>query len=122
TTATTKTSSISLDRLRFESRKGINTENYTFDTIPQRQATAPSGKPELNRGNLLDTFRKQSMQKRVSGQKKMEPQFFTNHINTRFVIDPLRGFGIDLDGKMTDILDNHVFTGGLMTALDFNSG
>ena len=122
TTATTKTSSISLDRLRFESRKGINTENYTFDTIPQRQATAPSGKPELNRGNLLDTFRKQSMQKRVSGPKKMEPQFFTNHINTRFVIDPLRGFGIDLDGKMTDILDNHVFTGGLMTALDFNSG
>src|SRR5690606_7878705 len=82
----------------------------------------PSDKPDLNRGNLLDAFRKQSMQKRVSGPKKMEPQFFTNHINTRFVVDPLRGFGIKLDGKMTDILDNHVFTGGVMTSLDFNSG
>ncbi len=122
TTASDRTSSISLDRLRFESRKGINTENYTFDTIPQRQTAAPSDKPALNGVNLLDTFRKQSLQKRVSGPKKMEPQFFTNHINTRFVVDPLRGFGINLDGKMTDILDNHVFTGGLMTALDFNSG
>src|SRR5690606_13095998 len=115
TTGTNKTSSISLDRLRFESKRGVDTENYTFDTVPQTQATVPSDKPDLNRGNLLDAFRKQSMQKRVSGPKKMEPQFFTNHINTRFVVDPLRGFGIKLDGKMTDILDNHVFTGGVMT-------
>ncbi len=118
TTATNKTSSINLDRLRFESRTGINTENYTFDTVPRTQAA----KPELNRANLLETFRRQALQKRVSGPRKMEPQFFTNYINTRFVVDPLRGFGINLDGKMTDILDNHVFTGGIMTALDFNSG
>jgi hypothetical protein len=121
TTTTRRTSSISLDRLRFESRNGVDTENYTFDTIPQRQVVS-SGRPDSDRGNLLDAFRKQSMQKRVSGPKRMEPQFFTNHINTRFVVDPLRGFGIKLDGKMTDILDNHVFTGGLMTSLDFNSG
>ncbi|WP_026967005.1 biopolymer transporter Tol [Algoriphagus terrigena] len=124
TVVTNKTSSINLDRLRFESRKGVNTENYTFDTLPQTQpsTSTAAGKPDLNRTNLLETFRKQSMQKRVSGPKRMEPQFFTNHINTRFVVDPLRGFGINLDGKMTDILDNHVFTGGIMTALDFNSG
>lgn len=122
TVAANKTSSINLDRLRFESRKGVNTENYTFDTIPKTQTPAEGAKPELNRGNLLEAFRKQSLQKRVTGPKRMEPQFFTNHINTRFVVDPLRGFGINLDGKMTDILDNHVFTGGIMTALDFNSG
>lgn len=123
TTATNRTSSINLDRLRFESRKGINTENYTFDTLPQAQSPAANtGKPELNRTNLLEAFRKQSMQKRVTGPRRMEQQFFTNHINTRFVVDPLRGFGINLDGKMTDILDNHVFQGGIMTALDFNSG
>lgn len=120
TLAANRTSSINLDRLRFESRKGINTDNYTFDTIPQAQAEPT--KPEANRGNLLEAFRKQSLQKRVSGPTRMEPQFFTNHINTRFVVDPLRGFGINLDGKMSDILDNHIFTGGIMTALDFNSG
>jgi len=117
-----RTSAINLDRLRFESRKGVNTENYTFDSIPQFQNPAESSKPEVNRTNLLEAFRKQSLQKRVSGPKRMDPQFFTNYINTRFVIDPLRGFGINLNGKMTDVLDNHVFSGGIMTALDFNSG
>lgn len=117
-----KTSSINLDRLRFESRKGVNTENYTFDSIPQFQSPTENSKPELSRTNLLEAFRKQSLQKRVSGPKRMDPQFFTNYINTRFVIDPLRGFGINLNGKMTDVLDNHVFSGGIMTALDFNSG
>lgn len=123
TVATNKTSSINLDRLRFESRTGVNTENYTFDTIPQVQSSEVSGnKTEIGRTNLLEAFRKQSLQKRVSGPRRMEDQFFTNNINTRFVVDPLRGFGINLNGKMTDILDNHVFAGGIMTALDFNSG
>jgi hypothetical protein len=122
TSVTNKTSSINLDRLRFESRKGVNTDNYTFDSLPPIQAQGENTRTEQSRGNLLDTFRKQSLQKRVSGPREMEPQFFTNNINTRFVVDPLRGFGINLNGKMTDILDNHVFMGGIMTALDFNSG
>ena len=120
--AQSKTSSINPDRLRFESRKGINTDNYTFDSLPSFQNPTEQSRPESNRTNLLDAFRKQSLQKRVSGPREMEPQFFTNHINTRFIVDPLRGFGINMNGKMTDILDNHVFMGGIMTALDFNSG
>ena len=123
TTSKNTTSSINLDRLRFESKKGVNTENYTFDTVPQLQNQSNTGDQSvLSRSNLLEAFRKQSLQKRVSGPRRMEDQFFTNHINTRFVVDPLRGFGINLNGKMTDILDNHVFSGGIMTALDFNSG
>ena len=123
-TLTTKTSSLSTDRLRFESRKGVNTENYTFDSIPASAIIAPGNvaKQEVAKSNLLETFRKQNLQKRVSGPKQMEPLFFTNHINSRFVVDPLRGFGINLNGKMTDILDNHQFTGGIMTAMNFESG
>jgi hypothetical protein len=52
----------------------------------------------------------------------MDEQFFINHVNTRFVVDPLRGFGINLTGKITDLLDNHSFHGGVMTTLDFRSG
>jgi hypothetical protein len=115
-----KTSAINLDRLRFENRKGINTENYVFDTLPPTTPVQTSS--EGTRVNLLDAFRRQSLQKRVTGPRLMEPQFFTNNISTHFVVDPLRGFGISLNGKMTDILDNHVFTGGVMTTLDFNSG
>ncbi|MBA4301443.1 hypothetical protein SAMN03080617_00592 [Algoriphagus alkaliphilus] len=117
-----RTSSINLDRLRFESGKGIDTENYTFDTLPQLKTPAETNRPDLTRTNLLESFRRQSLQKRVTGPRRMEPQFFTNHINTRAVVDPLRGFGISLNGKMSDVLDNHIFSAGIMTALNFTSG
>jgi len=124
-TLSQKTSSLTTDRLRFETRRGVNTENYTFDTIPTKSPTstgAVAGNSEVAKSNLLETFRKQNLQKMVSGPRPMETQFFTNHINSRFVVDPLRGFGISLQGKMTDVLDNHLFMGGIMTSLDFDSG
>ena len=124
-TLTKKTSSLTTDRLRFESRKGVNTENYTFDSIPSRitGSTGPiEAKQETAKNSILDTFRKQNLQKLISGPRPMESQFFTNHINSRFVVDPLRGFGINLQGKMTDVLDNHQFMGGIMYSLDFDSG
>jgi Tol biopolymer transport system component len=124
-TLSQKTSSLTTDRLRFETRRGVNTENYTFDTIPTKSPTstgALAGNSEVAKSNLLETFRKQNLQKMVSGPRPMETQFFTNHINSRFVVDPLRGFGISLQGKMTDVLDNHLFMGGIMTSLDFDSG
>ena len=124
-TLSQKTSSLTTDRLRFETRRGVNTENYTFDTIPTKSPTstgAVASNSEVAKSNLLETFRKQNLQKMVSGPRPMETQFFTNHINSRFVVDPLRGFGISLQGKMTDVLDNHLFMGGIMTSLDFDSG
>ena len=124
-TISQKTSSLTTDRLRFETRRGVNTENYTFDTIPtkiQPSTSTVAVNTDGGRTNLLETFRKQNLQKMVSGPRAMETEFFTNHINSRFVVDPLRGFGISLQGKMTDILDNHLFMGGIMTSLDFDSG
>ncbi|MDA0315482.1 MAG: biopolymer transporter Tol [Bacteroidetes bacterium] len=124
-TISKKTSSLTTDRLRFESRRGVNTENYTFDSIPTKIPTsteALASETDIRKNNLLDTFRKQNLQKMVSGPRPMETQFFTNYIKSRFVVDPLRGFGISLQGKMTDVLDNHIFMGGIMTALDFDSG
>jgi len=123
-TLSQKTSSLTTDRLRFESRRGVNTENYTFDSIPSQVSTNTTAEPksESAKSNILDTFRKQNLQKLISGPRPMESQFFTNHINSRFVVDPLRGFGINLQGKMTDVLDNHQFMGGIMYSLDFDSG
>ncbi len=114
--------SIDLKRLKFESKRGIDTENYTFDTLVNPNQTRTSTQTQTGGVNLLDAFRKQSLQKRVSGPRRMEPQFFINNVNSRFVVDPLRGFGINLTGKMTDLLDNHSFHGGVMTSLDFRSG
>ena len=122
TVASNTTSSINLDRLRFQKGNGVNTENYTFDSLPSPQQGLEQANAQENRVNLLESFRKQSLQKRVTGPRRMEPQFFTNNINTRFIVDPLRGFGISLHGKMTDLLDNHSFQGGVTQALDFRSG
>src|SRR5690606_18572636 len=71
------TGSINLDRLRFERRGGIDTDNYTFDTIPPviaspDVASAPGGE------SLLDAFRKQSLVKRVTGPRRYEPQFIAS--------------------------------------------
>lgn len=114
------TGAINMDRLRFERRGGIDTENYTFDTIPPVATDTQS--PTVGRSSMLDAFRKQSMVKRVTGPRRYVPQFIASSLNTSFVVDPLRGFGISLNAKMSDLLDNHSFTGGIMTTLDFRSG
>lgn len=120
------TGSINTERLRFERRAGVDTDNYTFDTIPlisnqAQQATRTQGVLGT-RSNLLENFRRQSSQKRVTGPRRMTPQFITTSLSNDWVVDPLRGFGLGLSGKMTDLLDNHVFQGGLMFPLDFSSG
>lgn len=115
------TGAINMDRLRFERRGGIDTENYTFDTIPPVEVR-PNLATTQDRESLLDAFRKQSMVKRVTGPRQYVPQFIASSLNTSFVVDPLRGFGISLNAKMADLLDNHAFTGGIMTTLDFKSG
>jgi len=122
TTKKNTSTSINLDRLRFEPKNGIDTDNYTFDSLPNPVLARENTTGQSNKINLLDSFRKKSLQKRVSGPRMMEPQFLTNSINTRFVVDPLRGFGFSLNGTMTDLLDNHSFHGGVMTSLDFRSG
>lgn len=122
------TGSISLDRLRFEREGGIDTDNYTFDTIPspllQMQQASPQQQQQqaTGRSNILDAFRQQTMVKRVVGPAKYTPLFTTTSLNTAFGVDPLRGFSINLTGKMNDLLDNHSVRGGILAALDFRSG
>ncbi|MCC5938737.1 MAG: PD40 domain-containing protein [Lunatimonas sp.] len=123
------TGAISLDRLRFEREGGINTDEYAFDTIPpgstlQQQAQQPQQQQPgaVGRSNILEAFRQQAMVKRVTGPRRYTPLFTTTSLNTNFGVDPLRGFAINLHGKMSDLLDNHSVRGGIMTALDFSSG
>ncbi|MCH7400645.1 biopolymer transporter Tol [Belliella kenyensis] len=117
-----QTGSINTERLRFETRGGIDTDNYSFDTIPPLGQLAEKPNTVASRSSLLENFRRQSMQKRIVGPSKMTPQFITTSLKTTFVVDPLRGFGISLNGQMSDLLDNHRIEGGIMTTLDFRSG
>lgn len=121
------TGSISLDRLRFEREGGIDTDNYVFDTVPSpllqmQQASPQQAQQPTGRSNILDAFRQQTMVKRVVGPARYTPLFTTTSLNTTFGVDPLRGFSINLTGKMNDLLDNHSVKGGILAALDFRSG
>ncbi|GAB3649562.1 hypothetical protein GCM10028791_15370 [Echinicola sediminis] len=116
-----QTGAINLDRLRFESKGGINTENYAFDTIPT-PVEKSAEQPGVGRSDILEAFRQQSLKNTVRGPRKYITQFMANSLRTTFVVDPLRGFGINIEGQMTDLLDNHIFKGGIMTTLDFRSG
>lgn len=122
-TLRSSTSAINLDRLRFQNKKGIDTDNYDFDITPTQLPTSEQAIAQQNNQiNLLETYRKQSLQKRINGPKGMDSQFFINHVNTGFLIDPLRGLGLNLTGKMTDLLDNYSFAGGIIGFFDISSG
>ncbi|WP_194774368.1 TolB-like translocation protein [Pararhodonellum marinum] len=116
------TGAINTENLRYERKGGIDTDNYVFDTIPPVTQERSTLQAASGRSNILDAFRRQSMQKRVSPPRSYMPQFITSSLNTSFLVDPLRGFGIRLNGEMTDLLDNHSIKGGIMTTLDFRSG
>lgn len=119
------TGAINTDRLRFEKKGGVDTDNYVFDTIPKfetPQSRLSQSASAGTRSNALENFRRQSLQKRIIGPKSMQPQFFTQSLGTDWLVDPLRGFSLGLSGVLSDILDNHNFRGGLMFALDFRSG
>ena len=120
-TVPTRTGTIATDNLRFERRGGIDTDNYVFDTVPE-VASRPTRLAGPGRSTVLDAYRQQTMQKRVTGPNTYVPRFIASSLNTSFVVDPLRGFGLSLNAEMTDLLDNHSFRGGIMAALDFKSG
>ncbi|MGX7835944.1 hypothetical protein ACWKSR_12410, partial [Campylobacter fetus subsp. venerealis] len=59
------TSSIDLKRLSFENRRGVNTDNYSFDTLPSNLESPAAGSAET-KTNLLEAFRKESLKKRIT--------------------------------------------------------
>ena len=95
-----------------EKEEVINTEDYTFDN------DATKGKKE----SFLTQYRQLSQKNKITGPFPYESRFSADNIVTSFVIDPLRGFGINLEAQMTDMLENHKFSGGVMAITDLRSG
>ncbi|MEM9857539.1 MAG: translocation protein TolB, partial [Bacteroidota bacterium] len=90
----------------------INTDDYTFDNDlvkPQQES-------------FLTQYRQLRKENKITGPLKYEERFSADNIITSFVIDPLRGFGILLETQMTDMLENHKFSGGVTAITDLSSG
>ncbi len=92
----------------------INTDDYEFDV-----AGPPVAK---KRESFLTKYRLMRRDSEVLGPENYETYFRMNNLLTSFVIDPLMGFGVQMEAEMTDLLEDHRFYGGFVMATDFRSG
>ncbi len=98
-----------------EDEEVINTNDYTFDNDVTENKTPA-------RESFLTQYRQLRKDNKIAGPLPYENRFSADNLVTSFVIDPLRGFGILLEAQMTDMLENHRFSGGIMAITDFRSG
>lgn len=92
----------------------IDTGNYVFDTDVVR--------PSEQASSFLSTYRRLRRTGDFAGPLPYRTRFTADNIVTSFVIDPLIGFGINLETQMNDLLEDHKFYGGLLAATDLRSG
>jgi len=92
----------------------IDTDNYVFD----REVVQETQKQE----SFLSQYRKFRRESEILGPFDYETLFSANNIVTSFVVDPLLGFGIQLETQMNDLLENHRFFGGVLATTDLRSG
>lgn len=104
----------SLDQLIESSTDIIDTDNYTFDEDVIEEA-----KPKES---FLSAYRRSKKENTIRGPLPYETRFKADNIVTSFVIDPLIGFGIQLETQMNDLLENHKFFGGFLATTDLRSG
>lgn len=91
----------------------IDTDNYVFDRDVIESEESSS---------FLSNYRKLRKKNDIQGPFPYETRFSTDNVITSWVIDPLRGFGIQLEIEMNDMLENHKFYGGVMAITDLRSG
>lgn len=91
----------------------IDTENYVFDSdlIKSHQ-----------KKSILANYLKLQKESKMLGPLPYEPRFTADNMVTSFVIDPLLGFGIQLEVQMKDMLEDNRFSGGVISTTDFRSG
>lgn len=100
----------------------INTDDYKFDDEVINNNNAANVTPAQNQTTFLNRYTSVTERKRVMGPFPYESKFSADNIITSAVIDPLRGFGIQIETQMNDLLENYRFVGGIMSTLDLRSG
>lgn len=99
---------------RISSGEFIDTDNYVFDKEVVQQTE--------RQGSFLSKYRKFRTESEILGPFDYTTQFSAQNLVTSFVIDPLLGFGIQLEMHMNDMLEDHKFLGGLLATTNLRSG
>ena len=91
----------------------IDIDNYVFE-----DEMKPVYKPD----SYFSAFTKFEKKPTVMGPIAYQPRFSFSNLVTSAAVDPLRGFSFLLESQITDILENHRLTGGVLATTDFTQG
>ncbi len=94
--------------------QSINTDNYVFED--------EAAKPAKPTETFLSRYTKARDKSRVKGPFPYESKFSADNLVTSFTIDNMRGFGVQLETQMNDMLENYRIRGGLYTPLNLRGG
>ncbi len=94
----------------------IDTDNYVFDKDVVEQEQEENANP-----SFLSNYRKLQKESKILGPLPYETRFSADNLITSWVIDPMRGFGIQLEARMNDMLENHRFYGGILAITDLKN-
>jgi len=97
-----------------ESKDLINTDEYVFDTDVIKKQDGNNA--------FMNAFMQLRKQGDIEGPFPFEDKFSTQNVVTSFVIDPLIGFGIQLETQLNDLRENHKFYAGVLATVDLKSG
>ncbi|NMM48670.1 PD40 domain-containing protein [Marinigracilibium pacificum] len=100
----------------------LDTENYAFEKS-NNDATQNKQPDIQSKSTFLSNYRKYRRKSEVEGPYEYQPRFHTNFVTTTIGVNPLLGFGLKLQGNMSDILQNHIMSGGVFLSFrDLKSG
>lgn len=91
----------------------IDTDNYVFEETLKKDDFKPD--------SFFSTYRKLSTESKTNGPFSYTPRFSFNNLVTSFGMDPIMGFGINLETEINDVLENHRLTAGAFVSPNIRS-
>ncbi len=79
-------------------------------------------RPPSEASTFLSDFRRLRRKSDIIGPLPYQSRFSADNVITNFVVDPLIGFGINIQAQLNDELEDHRFLGGLLISTDLRSG
>jgi len=96
--------------------KVLNTDDYSFDDDVVKKSQQPNE-------TFLTRYAKARETSKIQGPFPYLPKFSYDNLVTNFMVDQLRGFSMQIQTQMNDMLENYRLNVGLQVALsDLKSG
>ncbi|MGK7391321.1 MAG: translocation protein TolB [Candidatus Cyclobacteriaceae bacterium M2_1C_046] len=97
-----------------EATDKIDTDDYVFEDEAVETVS--------NATSIIDRYRKRTKEVDIKGPFDYQTRFSADYLVTSFLFDPLRGFSLLFETEINDLMENHQFTGSVLTVPAFDEG